>query len=150
MVYKEEIRNLFTVPEDYVLVHCISSDFAMGAGIAVQFAKMGVKEKLIQNWPKKWDGHGYIIPVGLKDRIVINLITKERYWMKPTYQTLRESLEALKEWIISENKVPWTTPLKIAMPLIGCGLDKLQWYEVSWIIKDVFINTDVEILVCHL
>ncbi len=37
---------------------------------------------------------------------------------------------------------------KIAMPMIGCGLDKLKWDDVSKIIKDVFKDTDVEILVC--
>lgn len=29
MTYKEEIRDLFTVPEDYYLVYCISADFEM-------------------------------------------------------------------------------------------------------------------------
>jgi O-acetyl-ADP-ribose deacetylase (regulator of RNase III) len=37
---------------------------------------------------------------------------------------------------------------KIAMPIIGCGLDRLQWDRVSEIIKEVFKNTDIEILVC--
>ena len=37
---------------------------------------------------------------------------------------------------------------KIAMPLIGCGLDRLEWYKVSEIIKRLFSNTDIEILVC--
>lgn len=30
MQYKEEIRDLFSVPEEYYLVHCISADFGMG------------------------------------------------------------------------------------------------------------------------
>ena len=34
MIYKEEKMNLFEAPEDYALVHCISADFALGAGIA--------------------------------------------------------------------------------------------------------------------
>lgn len=38
--------------------------------------------------------------------------------------------------------------IKIAMPIIGCGLDKLSWNKVSDIIKDVFMNTNMEILVC--
>ena len=37
---------------------------------------------------------------------------------------------------------------KVAMPVIGCGLDKLEWYKVSGIIKEVFADTDIEILVC--
>lgn len=26
MVYKEEVRDLFSVPDDYYLAHCISAD----------------------------------------------------------------------------------------------------------------------------
>ena len=37
---------------------------------------------------------------------------------------------------------------KIAMPKIGSGLDRLNWQDVEQIIKDVFADTDVEILVC--
>lgn len=34
------------------------------------------------------------------------------------------------------------------MPVIGCGLDRLNWNDVSEQIKDVFADMDVEILVC--
>ena len=150
MNYTEEKRDLFTVPDNYVLAHCISSDFAMGAGIAKRFTAIGVKERLVGTWPQKWDGKGYMIPVGLKDKIVLNLVTKERYWMKPTYQTIRESLEEVKSWLLSENKVPWMPELSLAMPKIGCGLDKLSWDKVSQIIKEVFRDTNINILICVL
>lgn len=39
-------------------------------------------------------------------------------------------------------------PVKLAMPRIGCGLDKLEWSKVKAIIEEVFADTDVEILVC--
>lgn len=39
MIYKYEECDLFCVPSNYYLVQCISADFAMGAGIAVQFNK---------------------------------------------------------------------------------------------------------------
>jgi hypothetical protein len=39
---------------------------------------------------------------------------------------------------------------KIAMPLIGCGLDRLDWNKVKDVIEDVFSDTDIEILVCKL
>ena len=40
-------QDLFTVPKDYILVHCVSADFAMGAGIAKEFTKRGVKDYLL-------------------------------------------------------------------------------------------------------
>jgi hypothetical protein len=39
---------------------------------------------------------------------------------------------------------------KLAMPLIGCGLDKLEWANVKDIIEDVFNDMNIEILVCIL
>lgn len=39
MTYREEVRDLFTVPQGYYLAHCISGDYALGACIAKQFAE---------------------------------------------------------------------------------------------------------------
>ena len=37
----------------------------------------------------------------------------------------------------------------IAMPQVGAGLDRLSWAKNREIIKDVFMDTDIEILVCR-
>ena len=37
---------------------------------------------------------------------------------------------------------------KLAMPCIGSGLDRLEWHKVRKMIKDVFENVDIEIVVC--
>ena len=37
---------------------------------------------------------------------------------------------------------------RVAMPVIGCGLDRLEWEKVSEMIQEVFAGTEVEILVC--
>lgn len=37
MIIKEVKKDLFTVSDDYALAHCISADFALGAGIAKEF-----------------------------------------------------------------------------------------------------------------
>ena len=54
----------------------------------------------------------------------LNLITKERYFHKPTIITMRHALEKMKQ-ICLENNIK-----KIAMPVIGCGLDRLNWNEI--------------------
>ena len=47
MIYKEEVRDLFSVPDDYYFAQCISADFTMGKGIAVEFNKrFDMKNKL--------------------------------------------------------------------------------------------------------
>ena len=146
MTYKEEIRDLFSVPDDYYLAHCISADFGMGKGIVVEFnRRFNLKNKLISKYGSYltvWDdGFSECIECVLEDK-VFNLITKRNYWNKPTYNTLENSLIAMK--CLAGN----LGITKIAMPLIGCGLDKLEWTKVSDVIKEVFEDMDIEILVC--
>ena len=48
MIIREEQRDLFSVPKNYFLMHCISADCKMGAGIAVEFARRGVKKEILR------------------------------------------------------------------------------------------------------
>ena len=148
MIYKEEKRDLFTVDESYFLAHCISADFKLGAGIAVEFNKrFNMREKLQELVPwgnneDYWDAdkshHGYCLKVGN----IFNLVTKRNYWDKPTLQTMKNALVDLRDLYC------YYPGVKIAMPKIGCGLDRLNWDDVSALIQEVFKDTDVEILVC--
>ena len=145
MEFREEKRDLFSVPDDYYLAHCISADFAMGKGIAVEFnRRFDMKNKLKAHYPdylnqcqreKKRSG---CILAGR----MFNLITKERYFQKPTYETLRGALECMKALCVQKGV------RRAAMPVIGCGLDRLAWEQVSAVIQDVFSDTGIEILVC--
>ena len=45
MIIKKVKKDLFTMPDDYALAHCISADFALGAGIAKKFRNGGVYYK---------------------------------------------------------------------------------------------------------
>jgi O-acetyl-ADP-ribose deacetylase (regulator of RNase III) len=145
MIYEEEQRDLFLVSEEYYLAHCISADFGMGKGIVVEFNKrFNMKYKLRNKYPNylnEWHNSGYEGDCIMEGR-VLNLITKERYFHKPTYQSLKSALMVMKTICHKENIT------KIAMPVIGCGLDKLSWDKVSGIIKEVFSDSDIEILVC--
>lgn len=143
MRYKEEKRDLFSVGSDYNLAHCISADFGMGKGIVVEFNKrFDMKNKLKQLYPnylKTWNGGDCI-----KEGKVFNLITKERYYGKPTLNTLKNSLIKMKKICLEENIT------KIAMPKIGCGLDQLNWTNVKQMLFEVFEDTDIEIFVCYI
>ena len=58
MIYNEVSQELFTASADYVLVHCISADFSMGAGVAKAFIETGIKDELLSRYPaNKWEGH---------------------------------------------------------------------------------------------
>jgi hypothetical protein len=86
----------------------------------------------------------YNVKVGsciLVDR-VFNLITKSRSSGKPTYKTLESSLIEMKQ-IIIDNDIKY-----LAMPKIGCGLDRLQWGRVSEMLKEIFSDYDIDIIIC--
>ncbi len=138
----EEYGDLFEISNEkehngYMLAHCIAADFGLGAGIAVEFNKRyKLRGKLRNNYTV--DGK---VPQCIKIDNVYNLVTKKKSWGKPTYDTLRGSLELMKEDIIENNVI------KLAMPLIGCGLDRLNWNKVREIIEEVFGDLDIEIRV---
>lgn len=144
MIFKEINGDLFDSDEKYTLVHCISADCAMGAGIAKTFDdRMPKMKKLLKRTIRENNMQGYFAILYQGERNVINLITKERYWHKPTYSSLKASLLNAKK-IAIRNNIKY-----LAMPVIGCGLDRLQWSKVSVMIKEVFADTDIEIVVYH-
>lgn len=145
MMFIEVHQDLFTVPKDYCLVHCISADFALGAGIAKEFAKRGVKEYLLNySLVTERKVGKCIVTFETGWRAEFNLITKEKYWQKPTYDSLKAALKEARVFCLPCSNI------KLAMPRIGCGLDRLQWCKVKQIIEEVFSDTDVEILVCSI
>lgn len=145
MMYREEKLDLFLLKDSHWLAHCISADFALGAGIAKEFAKQfDEKRFLLKNRDSfpAWSGTGFCIPD--VHNHVLNLVTKKGWRSKPMLLTLEQSLQSMAE-IAAQNSIT-----KIAMPKIGCGLDRLHWEEVSSLIQRVFANTETEIIVCSL
>lgn len=140
MIYREEKENLFKVDNKYYLAHCISSDVAMGKGIATQFERyFNIKKEILRHSREE-----RIHPTCISTGRIFNLITKEKYWHKPTYETVEKSLLIMKELII-RNNIKY-----LAMPTIASGLDGLKWSNVKKIIKSIFYDVDIEILICRI
>ena len=136
-----EKRDLFTVPQGYYLAHCISADFALGAGIAKTFDEVyNMRFKLF----REYDMYDYEGGDALLIDNTFNLVTKPKCYYKPTYDSLREALVEMRE------QMEMLSVTKLAMPKIGCGLDRLSWPNVYDIICEVFEDTDVEILICEI
>lgn len=138
MIFKEIKKDLFDVDfNTYTPAHCISTDCKMGAGIAVPMRKkfnlggMGNIDYEIRKHPTCIYHNG-----------VLNLITKEKYWHKPTYKSLEISLTKMGE-CIKMNNIEY-----VVMPTIGSGLDRLSWPVVRGYIKEILKDLDVEILIC--
>lgn len=124
--------------DKFYLAHCISADYALGAGIAVEFQK----KYHLRDALNQCGSHQF--PDCILTGKVFNLVTKGKCWGKPTYQSLHETLVLMRTMAISQNI------RQIAMPAIGCGLDRLQLHRVQEDIRDVFADTDILILMCLL
>ena len=106
------------------LAHSISSDFKMSAGIA-----RSLKRKFPYNFPESTNSPLFVHK--LDDRFIYHLFTKKRFFQKPTYDSLRQSLEAMTKHA-NKHKVT-----EISMPKAGCGLDRLEWHEVERLIGEI-------------
>ncbi|XP_066982552.1 ADP-ribose glycohydrolase OARD1-like isoform X2 [Macrobrachium rosenbergii] len=133
--------DLFSCSETTSLAHCISQDVRMGKGIATLFkSKFGGVQELLDQGCKSGD----VAVLKRSQRFVYYLVTKERYWHKPTYLSMRSSLQAMKLHALQHNVSA------IAMPRIGCGLDGLVWDRVREILTDVFKDTDIKLSVYYI
>lgn len=142
MEYKLIQDDVFNHKDCYY-AHCISRDYALGAGIAVEFDKRyDMRNRLLKLAEEK--------PETLDEKCievenVFNLITKEKYWQKPSYKSLEESLLEMKEKLSKNKNIK-----KLVMPKIGCGLDRLSWDKVEPMIQEIFKDLDIEIVACYL
>ena len=138
--------DLFTKPGPFA--QCISADFGMGKGIALQFNKHFDEKNIMistyGDWIAEFDNNMYTMCLKGSDN-VYNLITKRNYWDKPTIENMRKALYNLKMRLISDKQNC------IYMPKIGCGLDCLNWNDVEQLIRDIlFSDTNINIVVCYL
>ena len=133
-----EHGDLFDASSDWALCRCVSKDLKMSSGIAVGFKeKFGGLEELRR---QRVDVGG--VGVLHKDeRYVYYLVTKEKYSDKPSLGSLKASLVAMRERIIADGV------RRLAMPRLGCGLDRLAWDEVKDLVFTTFAEVPLEIQV---
>ena len=140
MRFLTEVRgNLFKSRDP--LVHCVSSDFRMGKGVAWHFKRKfgGVLE--LRNSGTRV---GEVAVLRRGGRNIYYLVTKYRFFNKPTYEDLRRTLVSLKNHAISKNIK------SLSMPRLGCGLDGLKWGVVKEMISEVFCDERIQISVYYL
>ena len=131
----EKEGNLWDSDES--IAQCVSADFKTAAGVARKIKQQLLMRKPTPNsvrrkvrWPQN---------IKKPQRFVYHMITKTRYFHKPTYKALRASLIALKSHAETNNVT------RISMPRVGCGLDQLDWQKVRDMIQDVFHGSTVQV-----
>lgn len=142
-VVNEIDGDLFQQPKDFSLAHCVAEDLRMGSGIAVEFKQQFKKvDDLMQQRPKQ--GGLAVLEDSKNQRFVYYLVTKRESNLKPTYYTLWKSLCKMRDHI-KEHEVK-----KLAIPRIGCGLDRLEWDRVKAMLELLFKDVEgFQIQVCN-
>lgn len=125
---------------EYVIAHCISGDFTLGAGLAKKInEKYDMSNKLKEKFQYHPGQYGAYFIDG-----IFNLVTKDTYKDSATYEGLRKCLEDMK------INLYYLDIKKIAIPKLGCGKDKLEWNVVECLLHEVFDDMDISIEVCVL
>lgn len=113
----------------------------MNGGIALLFKKRFQSQPFLL---QQLQTPGGLAVLPSDKRFIYYLVTKYRFFNKPTYDTLHSSLLCLKKHALEHGVT------KLAIPALGCGLDQLRWPIVRSLIFACFSDVDIEILVCHL
>lgn len=118
---------------DRTIAHCVSADFLMEEGLS----------KLIKN---KYGTDGINIEqlhhIGWKfigTKYILYLVVKEKFWMKPTITDMNRTLINLRHWC-TDNNVN-----ELAIPRIGCGIDRLYWNDVMSLIQSELENYGISV-----
>nr|QQM16332.1 putative replicase [Tohsystermes virus] len=119
------------------IMHCVSRDGKLSAGFALLVRK---DHEFIGNFDFKFDE---LVNVSFGDsgRKYYHLVTKSRYFEKPSYKSVRKALDKLLVRLLIDNVK------KIVLPRIGCGLDGLSWVLVKKMLKEVFFSTGISLYV---
>ena len=137
---KIQILNDETIIQaNTAIAHCISADAKMSKGFAETICR---RVNGLQKFCRKAKTNvGSALPYWHPEsnNFIYNLVTKSKFFKKPTLDNPRISLENMRGHDLLNN----TTT--ISLPKIGCGLDKLQWTDVFKLIQDTFIYSGIQI-----
>ena len=136
------------------IAQCISSDIAMGAGIAKAIeAAFHIRGDILGRCTPDMLTVGNVVEIRREvcpGRIIsiFNVITKPKAHDKPTYETLRLGLERLGELLSEYSRVYGTRRIpELAIPRLGCGLDGLQWDVVRPMVQKTLCGNGTHVCV---
>ena len=121
--------DIFDTSSNVSLVHCVSADFNMSRGLALQFRRKFGQVTQLRRQQKKLTEVTYIRQ---DERMIFYLVTKEYYWQKPSYEMFYQSLKNFKE-VCVEHKIT-----SLACSRLGCDLDGLKWEVVRNMLRYIF------------
>ena len=150
---KDSVNSIYDEPNIFVgpgnvlqfpgsIAHCVSSDFQMAKGVAKQISSAYPCIKpTLKSIETLIVGSSVSVSLPWENKSVFNLVAKPQFFDKPTYYDLSRSLNCMKQQLLQKGINA------IAMPKIGCGLDKLKESRVFSLICDIFEKTNIKIFI---
>ncbi|XP_054282040.1 ADP-ribose glycohydrolase OARD1-like [Macrosteles quadrilineatus] len=136
-------KDLFTLPVEYALAHCVAEDLRASRGIATVFRKkFGGTEYLERQSPTIGTTLAVALHLKRNGQHLFYLVTKETSSKKHSYESMKKSLQDLRDKLLRIGIK------KLAIPRLGCGYDGLEWRIVRNMVQDLFKDTGIEIVVC--
>ena len=117
----DKFGDVFESPHSHSLAHCVSSDGAMRKGIAKHFVS---RFPVLSSLRDSYNCVGTAVPISARGNFIYNLITKRRFWMKPSINSLSSSLRSM----LLHAELNQVTD--ISMPRLASGCDQMD-FEVD-------------------
>ena len=123
------------------LVNTVNCEGFMGKGIAYQFKTRFPKnnDNYVVACKNGEFGIGKVLVTEEKEKVIINLPTKDKWRKKSTYEFIDSGMLALV------NELPKLNIKSIAVPPLGCGNGGLDWNIVKDIIVGYLLNFSDEL-----
>ena len=84
---------------------------------------------------------GEVAILDIEQGHLYNMITKDKYYNKPTLGTLGECLNQVKIHMLAKGVE------RVSMPRIACGLDRLCWEDVEKLIGEIFFKSGIIVVI---
>lgn len=131
--------DVLGAPSEFVVAHCISADLRLGAGIARSIQeRYGPRQEL--NRVRHAVGTAAFTSTG---RPIYHLVTKRRFFHRPSYGALERCLQHLKWQMLARRQ------FFLAIPELGCGRDCLHLPTVLELIQRTFGDSDIQVAMYH-
>lgn len=138
-VTSEVQQDLFELPVEYALAHCVARDHERPGGIAKVFRHKfgGLEESGFENLTV-----GRAVQLTSTKRPVFCLVTKESSREKSNYRVMWDSLVELRDCLLQSGVS------KLGIPKMSGGPDGLDWKVIRSMIEELFQHTGIEVIVC--
>ena len=138
------IGTPFRLNNDCAIVNTLSADWIFrNDNLNIEFIKMyNSKEYLLAMHNDKQNKPGLALSQKTHDKNIYHLIIRNSYWEKSNINYLEQSLMNLKDELIKDNIK------EICFTRQNNYLEDFEWIQIEEILRKIFDNTDINILIC--